>query len=92
MAVRSSIVTVTGTPTLLSVGADQDSNPGYRDIAIQNISTSTVYLGGPEVAAAIGFPIKAGVSLTLNNVMPDSLLYAVVDAEAAEVAVLQVGI
>lgn len=91
MATRSSIITVGTTPTRLAPGPDTD-NPGYRDLAIQNTSQVIVYLGGTDVTTATGFPLAAGASLTLDDVQPGSLPYAIVATGTATLALLEVGV
>lgn len=91
MATRSSIITVTTTATRLAPGSDTD-NPGYRDLAIQNTSAVTIYLGGADVTTATGFPLVAGASLTLDDVQPGSLPHAIVATATATLALLEVGV
>lgn len=92
MATRSSIITVGTTPTALLPGTDADSNRGHRDVALQNTSAVPIYLGGPGVTTATGFPLAAGAFITLDAVQPDSLPLAVVATDTATIAVLEVGI
>jgi hypothetical protein len=91
MAVRSSVVTVTTSPTPIASGQDND-NPGYRDVAIQNTSQVTIYLGGTDVTASDGFPLAPGAGLTLDDVQPGSRPHAVVATGTATLAVLEVGV
>lgn len=92
MATRSSIITIGTTATPLLPGTDTDSNRGHRDVALQNTSAVTIYLGGPGVTTATGFPLAAGASLTLDAVQPDSLPLAIVTTGTATIAVLEVGV
>lgn len=62
MAVTASAITVGTTATLLS-GTDL----GHRlSFAIRNTGTVTIYLGGPNVTTASGYPLDAGQSLGLD--------------------------
>lgn len=91
MATRSSVVNVGTTATRLALGSDGD-NPGYRDLAIQNTSQVVVYLGGPDVTTANGFPLAVGASLILDDVQPGSLPHALVATGVATLALLEVGV
>lgn len=92
MAVRSRVVTVTTTATVLVPSLDQDSNTAYRDIAVTNGSAATVYLGGPDVTQANGFPLAPGAGISLDRVTGESLPYALVATGTASVAVLELGV
>ena len=92
MAVRSSIVTVGTTPTALTPGADADENGTYRDVALANTGLATVYLGGPTVTTANGFPLGAGAGLSLDALPITSPVYAIVGSGTVTVAVLEVGV
>lgn len=91
MAIRSTVRTIGTTPLLLAAQDDQDGNPTYRDIAIQNSGDITVYLGGPDVTPSNGFPLLAGASLSVDRASGTDLLYAV-STEATELAVLELGV
>lgn len=92
MAVRSRIVTVTTTASPLISDNDRDSNPGYRDVAVNNTSGVTVLIGGPDLTVGNGFPIAAGAALSFDAVAADSIPYVLVATGTADVAVLELGV
>lgn len=91
MAVRSSVLTVGTTAAQIAPGTDTD-NPGYRDVAVQNTSQVTIYLGGSDVTSTTGFPLAPGAGLTFDDVQPGSRPFAVVASGSATLAVLEVGV
>ena len=93
MAVRSSVVAVGTTPTPLTPGADSDENGTYRDVALTNTDAlATVYLGGPTVTTANGFPLEAGTGRAFDALSVTSPVYGIVATDTVNVAVLEVGI
>lgn len=99
MATRSLVLPISTTPVLLASNATHAVH-GALDVFVRNAGTTSVYIGGPDVAAADGYELAAGASLTvqlphfrklvgLDAVDPDAL-FAVSDG-AGVVHVLRIG-
>lgn len=86
MAVVAAQVTVGTTPVLLS----QDDDRGGSSLLLQAPAAATLYVGGPTVTAASGFPVPAGTSLSVD--LPDyNQLFGVLATGSSPVAVMRVG-
>lgn len=90
MALSAALVTVTTTPTLLTVGRDKDGNPG-RSVAIYNPGPETVYIGGDDVTDEDGYPLAAEVDFAADLKAGD-VIYGVVTTTDQDVNVIQVGV
>lgn len=92
MAISSASVSVTTTATLLS-GADSDNVAGQSVFVTVPAAGQTVFLGGPGVTAANGYPVATGTSfpwqLELGN---GEALYGIVAATTQAVSVLRSGV
>lgn len=76
MAVQSTKITVTTTPTPLTTETT-DSVAGYSVTFLVPAGGQTVYVGGSGVTAAQGFPITAGTAMAFEMDTPE-VAYAVV--------------
>ena len=60
MALSSKVITVANTPTLLNNFGQTDGNPGTSLAVYIPSAGQTVFIGGPDVTAANGYPWFAG--------------------------------
>lgn len=101
MALSATVVTVAVTPTQLNQ-PQTDGAPGSSLAILVPAGGATVFIGGPTVTAATGWPITAGESLFLDldersggavsAVNPGEVVYAIVAASTQVVNVLSRGI
>lgn len=87
MAVAAAAITVTTAPTLLT-GTDLAHRLSF---AIRNTGTVTIYLGGPTVTTATGYPLDASQSLSIDlrdQASTSEELYAVTASGTSEARVL----
>jgi hypothetical protein len=95
VAISAARVTVTTTPTLLTVGRDRDGKPG-RSATIYNPGPETVYIGDENVADDTGYALTAGadiaIDLALERDEDESPVYGVVTTTDQECHVLQAGV
>lgn len=91
MAVSAARVTVGTSATALTSG-----DPGQQvgsGIAFRNMdATATVFIGGPGVTAAAGYPLEAGEELSLDLENTKDLPYAITASGSVVVAVLRAGV
>lgn len=90
------VVQVGTNPTLLAPGA-VDALPGSSVVMSNPTGNPTVFVGGPTVTVAAGFPITAGDVVTVDRVVGTSStaqheLYAIVATGTANVNVLVNGV
>jgi hypothetical protein len=85
MAVFSSIVTVTTSPTLLNVGGYNVQD--IKSVVIRNDSGVDVFLGGPTVTTGSGLRLPTASSLILD-LGPLDAIYGIVAASTQPVQVL----
>ena len=81
MAVSTSAVIVgtDATPLLAATNSDYPSSGPRivgRQVAIANLGSVTVYVGGSDVTTANGFPVSAGEKISID-VAPDEALYGI---------------
>lgn len=106
MTVQATVVSVgtTATPLNPAPGSSKDQQPG-SSIAVYNAGSSTVYLGGSDVATATGYPLPAGAQIALDltglpqwsspdspATMADEKVYGVVASGSVNVNVLATGV
>lgn len=65
MALKSQVVAVTTTAAQLSL-PDSDKRPGMTVAIAVPTGGVTVYVGGPDVSTANGWPIAAGTAFSLD--------------------------
>lgn len=90
MAISAARVSVTTTPTLLTVGRDRDGGPG-RSVAIYNPGPETVYLGDEDVDTVEGFALTAEADFAIDT-RAGELLYGIVATTDQDVNVIQGGV
>lgn len=86
MAVVAAQVAVSTTAVKLSA----DSDSGGASLLVQAPAGATLFVGGPGVTAAQGFPVAAGTSLSVDLPIFDEL-YGVLASGSGNAAVLRVG-
>lgn len=83
--IRTSVVTVSGGPTLLPAVALADR----KDFLVYNPTTNdTVYLGGPSVTSSTGIPVPAGGSFAVQ--LGRARMYAVASGTNQSVRVMEI--
>lgn len=89
----SAAVTVGTTATELTVaGEDWADQVGGSALAVDNIDgTATVYVGGANVAAANGYPVRAGSEKSFDLDQGERL-YAIVASGTQSVRTLRLGV
>ncbi len=86
MPVRSTLVVVAATPTILAgPGGPAGDN---REVLVGNGSAVTLFVGGDDVTIVNGFPVAAGASAGIVLATGDTL-YGVVAAATQNINVLQ---
>lgn len=86
MAVVAAQVSVGTTPVLLS----QDDDRGGSSVLVQAPAAAILFVGGPGVTSASGFPVPAGQTLAVD--LPDyNQLFGVLASGSGTAAVLRVG-
>lgn len=88
MIIGSQVV-VGATPTLIASSLHGDAATP-ASTTVLNSGTVTVYLGGPGVATATGFPLAVGNTLNVD-LRATNDLYGIVATGTNDVSVLQVG-
>jgi hypothetical protein len=88
MAIQAAVITVAATPTLLSDAAKDRG--GHRLTVAVPSGGATVFIGPVGVAAATGYPVAAGTSLTLVLESGENV-YGIVAAATQAVNVLRTG-
>lgn len=92
MAVTSSSITVTTTATQVAV-TDSNYSAGVS-VALQNVGSTEVRVGGPSVTATTGFPLAAGSTVTMDLDLRGAsgdFPYLIVASGTGTVAVLAAG-
>lgn len=77
--------TVTTTPTVIVPSGGTGLTPRASVVAVPT-GGATVYVGGPDVDATLGFPVAAGTAISVDVVQ--EALYAVVASGTQAVNVL----
>lgn len=89
MAVSSAVVPVSTTAALLSAG----SGSAGSSIIVQAPAAATLYLGGPGVTSANGYPLAQGLSTPVIELEgPGDTLYGVLSTGTGTAAVLRVSV
>jgi hypothetical protein len=98
MAIKATVVTVAATATALTY-AENDWTPGASYLISVPAAGQTVFVGGPDVTAATGYPYFAGTEhpVALDAPGPVSgpareVLYGIVASATQAVNVLAQGI
>ena len=65
-------------------GGHSDAPAG---VMVHNLGASTVYIGGPDVTTANGYPIGAGEEVTVNLISGE-IIYAIVASGTVSTRVL----
>lgn len=91
MAVKSTAVTVGTTPVAVADGTKATTMNPIGVILSVPTGGVTVYIGGPDVSVANGFPIAAG-SQSPGVTLVNDILYAVVSAGTQAISVLVAGL
>lgn len=86
MAIKTIKYTVGTTAVKLSV---QDDYRLDHTVAVRNRGAATVYVGGPDVTVAEGFPVEPGEAFDHTD---DSPLYAIAAVAGQEVRTFQGGV
>lgn len=87
MASDSHSVSVGTTATRI----DSEDLSAGSSAALANVGGATVFVGGPDVTTAIGFPLAAGERMAFDLRRGDEI-YGVVASGTVEVRVLEVGV
>lgn len=87
MSVAHATKTVTTTAGRLD-SADQSAG---ASVAVKNVGSVTVYVGGPGVTTAAGYPVAAGEAVSMDVGKGDEV-YGIVGSGTCEVRVLESGI
>lgn len=87
MAVNSAVVAVGTTATALN-SVDMDGLAGQ---SLQFTPPSAIFVGGPGVTSATGYPLTAGVEY-YYDLQPGDVYYAVAASGTVNVPVLRVGV
>lgn len=85
MAIVSSVVTVSTSPTLLGTGGH--SVQDLKTIIVRNDSGVDLYVGGADVSTANGMRIPTASSITID-LAPNDSLYGIFSAGTNPVQVL----
>lgn len=85
MAIKSSVVTIAATATLIS--PTSDDNVAGVSVSILNSGSVVVYIGGAGVTTANGYPIAAGSALSIG-LMSESV-YGIVASGTSPVNILE---
>lgn len=80
---RTTITSAAG----LIVAAGETSAEGRDDLLVRNTGAVTVFLGGPTVTAAQGYPLQAGEAVGLHLLAGDDL-YGITASADVEVATI----
>lgn len=91
MAVNARAVSVATTATAIDLDEGTGSGPSGQGASLYNNGSATVYLGGPSVTTAEGYPLGVGEHLALDLERVDRL-FGIVATGTVEVRVLEVGV
>jgi len=87
MAVVAAQVSVGTAAVRLSL----DSDSGGTSVLVQAPAGATLFVGGPAVTAAVGFPVAAGSTLAVDLPNVADELWGVLASGSGVAAVLRVG-
>lgn len=90
MAVKADVVSVGTSPTQLTVYSNPDLG-GSTGSTVSVHPASAIFIGGPDVSTASGYPVAGGVDLAVDLDMGERL-YAVAASGFVSVNVLRTGI
>lgn len=88
MAVEAETIVVTTTATALTHAGDTGAQTLVIGVPGLN---GTVWVGGPDVTVATGYPVTSGKPLTLQDLDPGDAVYGIA-AYAQTVHVLRTGV
>lgn len=88
MAIKTAVVTVATTATLLTPAPGSSRTAGFS-VTVHNPAGQVVYLGGSDVTTANGFILAVSTTSPIWTLEEDEQLYGIVAATTQAVRVLR---